>query len=350
MDRHRAHAIAFALTAVVGLTAVVSALSGSHSDTARPRGAPGTASTAINLTPARLRGKIWITDARCRLVEIDLETLGRRLATRDGGHCRFWFAPHGDLVAMHVGAPFRAPADIEVLDIGTGRRSRPFRQPDLAVAPPAWSPDGRRLVACDGRAMASRLVSVAPGGGTVRTIRSDACFPGFAGGRLAYRDMARRAAVIARTPIADAGSLTGELGVAVDQLPGMAAEGSVVAVPATTIGRPGGPAPDTVLFLYDAGGQPLGRWDTGVTAREVWLTGGGRFAAVADTHRSVLVRDLRTGRLLRPPSGPAFAAAASPDLATVALAGPTRLWFLRVADGTTIGSLPAAAGWLGWTR
>jgi hypothetical protein len=105
-----------------------------------------------------------------------------------------------------------------------------------------------------------------------------------------------------------------------------------------------------VLFLYDAGGRPLGRWDTGVTAREVWLTGGGRFAAVADTHRSVLLRDLRTGRLFRPPSGPAFAAAASPDLATVALAGPTRLWFLRVADGTTIGSLPAAAGWLGWTR
>jgi hypothetical protein len=293
---------------------------------------------------------MWIADARCRLVEIDLATLGRRVATRDGGHCRFWLAPRGDLVAMHVGAPFQQPAAIEVLDIATGRRYRPFGRPDVAVAPPAWREDGRRLVACDGRAIASRLVAVAPRGGPVRTVRRDACFPGFVDGRLAYRDMAGRAAVIATTPIADAGSLTGELGTAVDQLPGVAAEGAVVAVPATTIGRPGGPIPDTVLFLYDAEGHPLGRWDTGVTARQVWLTGGGLFAAVADTHRSVVVRDLRTGRLLRPPSGTAVAAAASPDAATVALAGPQRVWFVRAADGTTIGSLPVAAGWLGWGR
>ncbi|MDX6534015.1 MAG: hypothetical protein QOF68_1759, partial [Gaiellales bacterium] len=256
----------------------------------------------------------------------------------------------GDLVAMHAGAPFRPPAEIEVLDLATGRRYRPFGRADLAVAPPAWSPDGHRLVACDGRTVASRLVAVAPRGGTVRAVRRDACFPGFARGRLAYRDMASRAVVLGRTAIADAGTLTGELGAAVDQLPGLAAQGGVVAVPATTLGRPGGPAPDTVLFLYDAEGRPIGRWDTGVTAREVWLLGGGRFAAVADTRRSVVVRDLRTGRLLRPPSGRAVAVAASPDLATLALAGPHRVWFVRVADGATIGSLPVAAGWLGWIR
>ncbi|MDX6534555.1 MAG: hypothetical protein QOF68_2299, partial [Gaiellales bacterium] len=209
MGRHSAHAIALALTAAVALAAAVSALSGSHSDTARHRGTLGTASTPINLTPARLTGKVWLADLRCRLIEIDLATLDPRMATRGGGYCRFWFAPRGDLVAMHAGAPFRPPAEIEVLDLATGRRYRPFGRADLAVAPPAWSPDGRRLVACDGRTVASRLVSVAPRGGTVRTVRRDACFPGFAGSRLAYRDMASRAVVIGRTPIADAGTLTG---------------------------------------------------------------------------------------------------------------------------------------------
>jgi hypothetical protein len=295
-------------------------------------------------------GKIWIADRRCRLVTIDLATLDRRAATRDGGHCRFWFAPRGSLVAMHVGAPFQQPAAVEVLDVATGRRYAPFSRPDLAVSPPAWSIDGRRLVACDGRALDSRIVSVHARGGPVTTLRRDACFPGFAGGRLVYRDMARRAAVVAGSAVADAGTLTGDLGAAVDQLPGLAAEGGIVAVPATTLGRPGGPAPDTVVLLYDAEGRPVGQWDTGVTAREVWLFGGGRFAAVADTHRSVIVRDLRSGRLFRPPSGTAVAAASSPDDGTVALAGPEELWFVRVADGATIGSLPVTAGWLGWTR
>lgn len=269
--------------------------------------------------------------------------------TRDGGHCRFWFAPGGRLVAMHAGVPFQAPAAIEVLDTASGRRYRPFARPDLAVSPPAWSPGGRRLVACDGRSLESRLISAPPRGGRVAALRLDACFPGFAGGRLVYRDMAHRAAVIGSRAIADAGTLTGELGAAVDQIPGLAAAGGVVAVPATTLGRPGGPAPDTVLFLYDARGRPLGQWDTGVTAREVQLLARGRFAAVADTRRSVTVRDLRTGRVLRPPSGEVVAAAASPDGATVVLAGRHELWFVRAADGVTIGSLPVTTRWLDWT-
>jgi hypothetical protein len=296
--------------------------------------------------PQGLMGSVLYATPSCEVRRLSLASLRSQAVTTDGGHCRFWPSPDGRLLAMHPGRPFIAPSRLQVLDLDTGRTVMPFRHPDLAVAPPAWSPRSDVLATCDG----SRP------GGTVREWRAGhtvvvvhrACFPGFVGGRLAYRLVpgGGRVAVGWHT-VADAGSLGKLLGEGVTQVPGIAAAGDVLAVPATrTTTEPG--SATTVIVFFDAAGDTTGVWDTGRPAREIGLTGGGRIAWCR-TASGVIARAVAGGRTLGV-SLHAVSAAASPDGATTVFSTGGALVFVDTAGGGELGRVPVRAGWLAWLQ
>jgi hypothetical protein len=175
-----------------------------------------------------------------------------------------------------------------------------------------------------------------------------ACFPGFVGGRLAYRLVpgGGRVAVGWHT-VADAGSLGKLLGEGVTQVPGIAAAGDVLAVPATrTTTEPG--SATTVIVFFDAAGDTTGVWDTGRPAREIGLTGGGRIAWCR-TASGVIARAVAGGRTLGVGLH-AVSAAASPDGATTVFSTGGALVFVDTAGGGELGRVPVRAGWLAWLQ
>jgi hypothetical protein len=293
-----------------------------------------------------LAGTLWYSDALCRLERLDLTTLRQRQVAPGGGHCRFWVSPDGRYVAMHVGRPFTPPERLQLLDLRTGRVRTPFPHPDLAVAPPAWSADSRRLLVCDARSAGGNLLSLDVASGDITRLRHQACYPGFAGGRLVYRDARRDAVVVGGRRVADAARLGRLLHQGVDMVPGVAAQGRTIAVPATTIETPDGPAPHTILVFLDPSGRQRGMWDTGTQAADIGLAGGGRFALAANTGETVVL-DRRSGRRFQEAIQ---AAAAAPDGRTLALATPLAILFTDVDSGRDRFAVRVQATWLAWTR
>jgi hypothetical protein len=252
------------------------------------------------------------------------------------------------MLAMHVGRPFAAPAQLELLDLRTGKITRPLHRPDFAVAPPAWSADSRQLAVCDARNPGEKLVSLDVASGRVRVIQDDACFPAYAGGRLGYR-LVNGDVRLGGRRVADAGSLTRLLGFAVDQIPGIVGLGDTLAVPGTRVTVPGGPAPLTTVVLYDPAGEVREVWPTGVIAQEISLLDNGRIVAARADERLV-VRTLSGRRISEAGDLPILAAAASPDGRTLALATAARLIFADATSGAARFSLPFATSWVAWRR
>jgi hypothetical protein len=247
---------------------------------------------------------------------------------------------------MHAGRPFVRPSQLELLDRRTGAITRPLRHPDLALAAPAWSPDSGRLLVCDARNASYRVVSVAVATSRVRPLATGACYPGYVAGRPVYR-LLDQTVVAGGRPVADIGTLTRELGRAVDQIPGLAARGGTLAVPVTTNTAPGQEPPETTVLLLDGAGRTVGVWPTGAVGQDVRLLGSGLVAERADDRLLVLDRDGAT--LERIAGEPILAAAASPDGRWLALATPTRIVVAGARDGRARFSLPVRTGWIAWT-
>src|SRR5947199_1287732 len=142
-------AAVLAVVAVIALAAAADALRGGGGAPARSAPPPAPAVQLPALPHGALAGALWYADTGCRLHRIDVASGHDRLVTRSRGHCRFWVSPDGRYMAMHPGAPFVPPADIELLDLVTGRIRTPLRRADLALSPPAWSPDSHALDLCD---------------------------------------------------------------------------------------------------------------------------------------------------------------------------------------------------------
>jgi hypothetical protein len=253
------------------------------------------------------------------------------------------------MIAMHIGEPFSKPADLELLDLRTGKITTPFHRPDLGVSAPAWSPDSKTLVECDANHVASRLLSLDVATGTVRTLRTSACYPGFAGTRLAYQSTLGGSVILGGKKLADAGTLGKLLHAGVDQIPGPAALGNTVAVPATTVPTSPTVAPHTVILFYDSAGHLDGRWDTGIAADTIGLFNDGKFAYYTRPSQTV-VYQRKTGEVFLDAQGTILAAAASPDDKTLALSNPAAIVFTDVASGRQRFELPVVARWLAWTQ
>jgi hypothetical protein len=341
-----------AVAAVVLLVIVVAGLdwlTGRSPQAAQsPSSKPLQGSVLPLLPKGVFQGTIWYADADCRIIRVDLATLRHTAVTPGGGHCRFWISPDGSKIAMHIGSPFTAPEDLEVLDLHTGAITRPFHRPDLGVSAPAWSPDSQTLVACDANHVASRLLSLDIATGTVRTIRRSACYPGYAGKRLVYQSTLGGSVILGRKKLADAGTLGTLLHAGVDQIPGPAAAGDTVAVPATTVPTSLTVAPHTIILFYDSAGRLHGRWDTGVAADTVGLLDHGKFAYYTRPGQTV-VYQRQTGDVFLDAEGTILAAAASPDGRTLALSNPAAIVFTDVASNRQRFELPVVARWLAWT-
>lgn len=293
-------------------------------------------------------GTLWYADGDCRIIRVDMATLRRTAVTPGGGHCKFWISPDGSKVAMHVGSPYTSPTDLEVLDVATGTITRPFHIPDLGVAAPAWSPDSQTLVACDARHVASRLLALDVAAGTVRTVRRNACYPGYVGSRLAYQSTLGGSVILGRRKLADGGTLGKLLHTGVDQIPGPAALGNTLAVPGTTVPSSPTVAPHTVILFYDAAGRLTGRWDTGVAADTVGLLDNGRYAYYTRPNQTV-VYQRQTGDVFLDADGAILSAAVSPDGTTLALSNPEAIIFTDAATSRQRFELPVVARWLAWT-
>lgn len=344
--------LALGVAAAVAAAAAADALGGGGGTPAPPR--TGRHRADVRATPLPrpprgvLPGSLWYADGACRLHRLNLASGRDALLTASGGHCRFWVSPDRREVAMHRGRPFVPPEDMELLNVATGRVTAPFRRPDLAFAPPAWSPDSRTLVVCDGSRGPPDLRAYDLRTGRVTTPAAFACYPGYAGGRLVYRDLGSVTRVGGRR-IADAGALTLLLHHGIYQEPAPAAAGGLVAVPATTITPAGGPPPITTVVLYDTRGRAVGRWDTGAVADSVGLLGGGRVIVVARRDGLVL-DDRRTGAVTAAIEGrPIVSAAVSPRGDVLALADGRRIVFASMS-GRPAFSLPIATRWIQWTR
>lgn len=295
-----------------------------------------------------LTGSLWYADADCRLHRLDLVTRHDSTLTQTPGHCHFWVSPDRRLVAMHTGRPFIPPEAIELLNVATGRITVPFRRPDLAFAPPVWSPDSRTLVACDGDRGPPDLRAYHVASGTVTTPATFACFPGYVGTRLAYRDLDSVTRLAGRK-IADSGTLAGLLRRGVSQEPAPAAAGAVLAVSATTVTPAGGPPPITTVVLFDAAGRVIGRWDTGAIADSVTLLDRGRVIAIS-RHAGLELDDRLTGAVTASAAGrPIVSAAVSPRGDVLALADGRRVVFAAM-NGRPAFALPIATSWIQWTR
>ena len=319
-----------------------------------PQAAPPPASTPLQgsvlptLPKGVFRGTLWYADANCRIIRVDLATLRRTPVTPGGGHCKFWISPDGTKIAMHIGAPFTRPADLEVLDLRTGTITTPFHIRDLGVSAPAWSPDSRTLIACDANPVASRLLALDVATGQVRTIRQSACYPGYAGSRLVYQSTLGDSVILGGKKLADAGTLGKLLHAGVDQIPGPAALGDTVAVPATTVPSSLTVAPHTVILFYDSAGHLHGRWDTGIAADTIGLLDHGKFAYYTRPNQTV-VYQRQTGDVFINAEGSILAAATSPDGKTLALSNPQAVVFTDVASDRDRFELPVIARWLAWT-
>jgi hypothetical protein len=344
------NAAVLAVAAVVAVAAAADAFRGGPSHPPPPpphRHVVG--ATALPRPPSGvLPGSLWYADADCRLHRLDLVTGHDRTLTPTAGHCHFWVSPDRRFVAMHTGRPFIPPEAIELLNVATGRVTAPFRRPDLAFAPPVWSRDSRTLVACDGDRGPPDLRAYHVGYGTVTTPAAFACFPGYVGTRLAYRDL-NSVTRLAGRKIADSGTLGTLLRRGIYQEPAPATAGSVIAVSATTVTPAGGPPPITTVVLFDAAGRVIGRWDTGAIADSVTLLHGGRFIVVS--RRAGLVLDDRlTGAVITSAAGrPIVSAATSPRGDVLALADGRRVVFAGM-NGRPAFALPIATDWIQWTR
>jgi hypothetical protein len=335
--------------AVLAVAATVAVLAAS--DALRGGSSPPSADPAAGLPapPAgALAGSLWYSDTECRLHRIDLRSMRDATVTRTGGHCRFWISPDRRLVAMHPGRPFTRPPDMEILDLRTGEITTPFHRHDLAFSPPAWSPDSHTLVVCDGTHGPPSLRAYDVADGRITTPASNACYPSYVRGRLAYRDL-DSLTWVGRREIAGDGRLGDILHGGVYQAPGPAAADGVLAIPATTVTPAGGPPPITTVVLFNAAGHVIGRWDTGAVADTAAVLGGGRVLAVS--RRSGLVlEDRLTGRLVTSAAGrPIVAAAAAPGGQALALSDGGRI---VVADlrGRARFAIPERTRWLQWTR
>lgn len=299
------------------------------------------------LSAGTLSGTLYYADTDCRVVRVELATMSSETLTRSRGHCRFWPSPDGRWLAMHIGRPFVPPVPLELLDLRSGHITRPLHRPDFAVAPPAWSPDSRTLAVCDARNSGERLLALNVQSGRVRLVRRDACFPAYAAGRLAYRELGGDVDLDGRV-LTGAGTLTRLLGFAVDQIPGITGQGQILAVPTTRVTVPGAEPPLTTVVLYDGSDRRVTQvWPSGVIAQEVSLLDDGRIVTARADDRLV-VRTLSGRRLSLAGDLPIVAAAASPDGDTLALATPGRLILADSTTGQARYSLPIATTWVAW--
>ena len=293
-------------------------------------------------------GTLWYADANCRIIRVDLATLRRTPVTPGGGHCKFWISPDGSKIAMHIGAPFTRPADLEVLDLRTGTITTPFHIRDLGVSAPAWSPglpDADRL-----RREPCRLPAAGPGRGD-RPREDDPAqrlLPGIRRKPPVYQSTLGDSVILGGKKLADAGTLGKLLHAGVDQIPGPAALGDTVAVPATTVPSSLTVAPHTVILFYDSEGHLHGRWDTGIAADTIGLLDQGRFAYYTRPNQTV-VYQRQTGDVFINAEGSILAAAASPDGRTLALSNPAggRLHGRRQRPRPLRAA--GVARWLAWT-
>jgi hypothetical protein len=346
--RERArNAAALAVVALVAIAAAANALLGGHTAAAPPRHATRPPPAPPKLPHGVLRGQLWYADAACRLHRLDLFTGRARTLPAPSGYCNFWVSPNRRLVAIRYSRPLIPPQPLALMDVRTGHMRTPFPEADLGFAPPAWSPDSRTLVTCDGSHGVPELLAFHVSDGRVTTAVPDACFPGYVGDRLAYRDLDGVTHIGGRS-VAGAGALTGLLRQHVDQNPGPAAAGDVLAVPATTVTVAGGPAPIMIVVVYDREGRAVGEWDTGAVADSIALLGGGR--VITATRRAGLVLDDRfTGQVITSAAKqPIIAAAVSPDRSTLALSNGRDIVFADMA-GRPRWSLPGYTRWMQWT-
>ena len=200
---------------------------------------------------------------------------------------------------MHPGAPFIAPADIELLQLATGRITTPLHRADIALAPPVWSPDSRALAVCDGLHGPPSIRVYHLPTGRVTTPARDACFPAYVGPRLAFRDL-NSVTHLGDRLVADSGTLSDLLHRGVYQEPAPVGAGGVLAVSATTVTPAGGPPPITTVVLLDGSGKVVARWDTGVIADTVSLLADGHVIAASRPAGDVL-EDVDTGEVLEAP-------------------------------------------------
>jgi hypothetical protein len=337
--------------AVVGAIAVASAadaLRGGGGGPAHTRPAPAPLVRLPAPPRGALSGSLWYSDGDCRLHRIDLASERDRLVTRSGGHCRFWISPDRRYVAMHPGAPFIAPADIELLQLATGRITTPLHRADVALAPPVWSPDSRALAVCDGLHGPPSIRVYHLPTGRVTTPARDACFPAYVGPRLAFRDL-NSVTHLGDRLVADSGTLTDLLHRGVYQEPAPVGAGGVLAVSATTVTPAGGPPPITTVVLLDGSGKVVARWDTGVIADTVSLLADGHVIAASRPAGDVL-EDVDTGEVLASAAGRPIAAAATMpgDPRMVALSDGRRIVFATMS-GQARWALPVRTAYLQWT-
>jgi hypothetical protein len=337
-------AAVLAVVALVAIAAAADALRGGHSAPAAP------AATAGPPPPPHgaLHGSLWYADAGCHLHRLDLATGRDRTLTPSSGHCRFWVSPDRRHVAMHTGRPFTPPQALELLDVASGRITTPFRRPDLAFSPPAWSPDSRTLVTCDGSRGPPSLRAYHLDDRRVTTPVADACYPAYVGDRLAYRGLDLVTRIDGRR-IADARTLGKLMHRDVDQDPGPAGAARVLAIAATTVTPAGGPAPITTVVLFHGDGHVIGRWDTGAIADTVALLGGGRIIVVS-RRAGLVLDDRRTGGVITSAAGrPIISAAVAPGGAELALADGRSI-VITNTSGRARWSLPVRTRWIQWTR
>ncbi|HEY2869139.1 MAG TPA: hypothetical protein VGJ11_06495 [Gaiellales bacterium] len=345
-DRLRTAAV-LAVVAVIAVVAAADALRGGGppSQTTPP---PAPSVRLPALPHGALTGTLWYADAHCRLHRVDLASGHDRLVARSAGHCRFWVSPDGRYVAMHPGAPFVPPADMELLDLATGQITTPFRRADLALAPPAWSPDSRALAVCDGLHGPPSIRVYHLPTGQITTPARDACFPAYVGPRLAFRDL-NSVTHLGDRLIADSGTLTELLHRGVYQEPAPVGAGGVLAVSATTVTPAGGPPPITTVVLLDGSGRVVSRWDTGVIADTVSLLADGRVIA-ASRPAGVIVEDADTREVVTSAAGrPIVSAATAPGAPRMlALADGRRIVF-ETMSGQARWALPVRTAYLQWT-
>ena len=346
-DRVRTAAVV-AVVAAIAVVAAADALRGGGSGPGRSRPSPPPAVSLPAPPRGALEGTLWYADPDCRIHRIDLAAGRDRLVTRSAGHCRFWVSPDRRYLAMHSGAPFTEPRDLELLQLATGRITTPLHRPDLAFAPPAWSPDSRNLAVCDGSRgpPAIRVYHLATG--RVTTPALDACFPAYVGRRLAFRDL-NSITYLGDRLIADSGTLTRLLRRGVYQEPAPVGAGGVLAISATTVTPAGGPPPITTVVLFNASGKVVLGWDTGVIADTVSLLAGGH-VIVASRRAGLVLDEVDTGEVLASAAGrPIVSAGTAPgNPRLVALSDGRRIVFSTMS-GQARWALPIRTAFLQWT-
>jgi hypothetical protein len=339
---------ALAVVAAIALVAAADALRGGGDTPRHTRPAPPAAVSLPAPPPGALAGTLWYADAGCRLHRIDLATGGDRLVTPSAGHCRFWLSPDRRYLAMHVGRPFTPPRDLELLELATGRITTPLDRPDIALAPPAWSPDSQSLAICDGSNGPPSIRVYHLATGRVTTPARAACFPAYVGRRLAYRDL-NSITYLGGRLIADSGTMTRLLRRGVYQEPAPAGGGNVLAISGTTVTPAGGPPPITTVVLFDPAGKVIVRWDTGVIADTVSLLADGHVIA-ASRRAGMILEDADTGEVLTSAAGkPIVAAATAPGNPRLTALSDGRRIVFSTMSGQARWAIPVHTRFLQWT-